>query len=100
MTADLHLLIAPTRMRHLPTEIDTMQFTRANRRSVEAWLTVELGPENFSMTDTHLVLHSTQGDRDISLGGWVNKRRRADGSHEFYSVEDEVIANDYEAVTA
>lgn len=98
---DLQLITGPHRYRHRPTEIEAMQFTAATRQSLEAWLVAELGREHFKMTPAHLIIETTQGDRDIHLGGWVIKRplNNAIGAFEFYPVEDEVMYG-YELVPA
>ena len=92
----LHLVAVPTRFRHRPTEIDAMRFTPATRGALDAWLGAELGRDHYRMTDTHLVIETTQGDsRDCDLGCWVIRRPTRQG-FEFYPVEHEVITDSYE----
>lgn len=97
---ELQLVVTPTRLRHRPTEVEAMQFTPANRWSLYAWLSAELGRDHFEMTDVQLVIETTQGDsRYCGLGAWVIKRPTRTG-FEFYPVEAEVVEDGYDEVTS
>ena len=94
---ELQLIAAPILLRHRPTERYGMQFTPANWRSLDAWLAAELGRKHFKMTESHGVIETAQGDKDFHPSDWILKRRTRQG-FEFYPVEDDVKADDYDEV--
>jgi hypothetical protein len=75
----------------LPVPVDAMQFTPANMLPLTRWLTAELGPGRFEISDTHLLIETLEGDRDCPPGYWVVKGTMG----EFYPVHPDVFAAKY-----